>query len=115
MNEQTLKALKGSIKKWEKIVAGKGIDTGYKNCPLCKLFNSGKDCDDACPIKLQTGISGCDGTPYEEWCDHQYYIYIIDQDRKTRRVFKIRPDCKRLAQAELDFLISLLPEGEVTE
>ena len=38
MNRKTLTALKGSIKKWEKIVAGTGSDNGYQNCPLCALF-----------------------------------------------------------------------------
>ena len=36
---KTLRALKGSITKWNKIVKStKAEDKGTANCPLCKLF-----------------------------------------------------------------------------
>lgn len=38
MNSRTLKALKGSIRKWERICNGTGEDRGPRNCPLCELF-----------------------------------------------------------------------------
>ena len=65
MNKRTLKALEGSIKKWEKIVDGTGYDRGGENCPLCKLFlHSGTfDCG-GCPVYQKTRKMGCDGTPY---------------------------------------------------
>jgi len=47
MDAKTLKALKGSIKKWEKIIAGTGVDKGGDNCPLCKAC--GWNCRD-CPV-----------------------------------------------------------------
>jgi len=37
MDIETLKALKGSIKKWERIVEGTGVDEGADNCPLCEI------------------------------------------------------------------------------
>jgi hypothetical protein len=40
MDNQTLAALKGSIRKWENIAAGTGVDKGVFNCPLCKLFGA---------------------------------------------------------------------------
>ena len=87
MNKKTLKALKGSIEKWEKIVAGEGIDLGTVNCPLCQIFVVPKDSCEGCPVMEKTGESDCYGSPYY---DH-------------------RPDS---AQDELDFLESLLPEGK---
>lgn len=106
MTKKTLKALKGSIVKWKKIVAGKGLDLLTYNCPLCKLFYSNKHCS-ACPVVDEVGAHWCEKTPHTAWVDHRYDFH---PDKKTLRVFKGCPDCKRLAQAELDFLISLLPE-----
>jgi len=52
MNKETLEALKGSIEKWKKIATGKGVDEGWKNCPLCRLFII--DGCRNCPVKLKT-------------------------------------------------------------
>jgi len=38
MDAETMAALKGSIAKWEAIVAGAGKDFGASNCPLCRKF-----------------------------------------------------------------------------
>lgn len=98
MNKQTRTALEGSIAKWEAIVAGTGTDEGIENCPLCKVFYFERDATGelcaGCPVKEETGQAGCEGSPYDEWRD------IFDEDDG---------DIKRLAQAELDFLRSLLP------
>lgn len=45
--EETMEALEGAIKKWEKIYAGVGVDEGVDNCPLCELFDD-DDCT-GCP------------------------------------------------------------------
>lgn len=98
MDERTLAALKGSIAKWEAIVAGTGQDEGAANCPLCALFShfvnpeAQRGCK-GCPVQEETGLSGCDGSPYEE-CDED------------------RDDFKEMAAAELAFLKSLLPEAQ---
>lgn len=68
MDEQTLDALKGSIAKWEAIVAGTGEDLGAENCPLCALFlrnskDRSNDCK-RCPVKIKTGLRYCKNTPY---------------------------------------------------
>lgn len=70
-NAQVRKALQGSIKKWNKIAAGKLEDEGIHNCPLCKIFHSrhvpwGAKCR-GCPVEVNTGRPGCYGTPYDEW------------------------------------------------
>jgi hypothetical protein len=106
MDVKTLKALEGSIIKWEKIVDGKGIDNGIDNCPLCKRFHLGKDCV-GCPVFAKTGIYGCDRTPYDEWHKHHSIKHRdcihCEINCKT---------CKKLAQKELAFLKSLLPKKE---
>ena len=95
MDKKTLKALKGSIEKWEKIVAGTGKDEGPNNCPLCKLFNKiegeEKYACNGCPVKEETGQKYCWNTPYE--------------------VYEPNPT-KKNAIKELNFLKSLLPTME---
>ncbi len=101
MNARTLKALNGSIKKWEKIAAGTGLDKGPENCPLCKLFWYGTyDCE-GCPVAARTGQGGCSGSPYDEWTDATEYGDASKADT---------PALKAIARKELRFLRSLLPK-----
>ncbi len=98
MNAKTLKALKGSIAKWEAIVAEETIDEGHRNCPLCEMFFF-PGCRD-CPVKERTGMSSCHGTPYQEkWVPNGGEGYGADT-----------PTRKEAALAELAFLRSLLPK-----
>lgn len=90
MSSETLEALLGSIAKWRGIVAGTMKDEGQDNCPLCQTFYRG-DCD-GCPVKEHTGEELCQGTPYMDYTEERRYPVEV-------------------AQAELDFLISLLPMG----
>ena len=105
MNAKTLEALRGSILKWERIVAGTGKDLGWTNCPLCLLFflNSrllpGQGCD-GCPVREKTGLDDCKGTPYWE-----FWPYHADEI--------LSPVAKKRAQEELDFLRFLLPKKPV--
>ncbi len=89
MNRKTLEALQGSIRKWEAIVDGSGIDQGEINCPLCRVFNTATGCD-GCPVFEKTAKHFCADSPYDRYCDHP---------------------TKRNAQAELNFLRKLLPAG----
>lgn len=101
MNKKTLKALLGSIKKWHKIVIGKGTDKGEDNCPLCELFDD--ECED-CPVSKKVNDTCCYSTPYRDWSKHrrgEHYGKMIDKVYCTV--------CKKLALAELRFLINLLP------
>lgn len=96
MDPETLAALRGSIQKWRDIVASTGTDQGGSNCPLCQVFNSRMSprvCS-GCPVMERTGRRLCASSPYED--------YLEDESIKN-------------AQAELDFLISLLPPGEPME
>ena len=110
MNQKTLKALKGSIKKWEKIVAGTGIDTGEDNCPLCQLFHDGFSCL-GCSIHELTGRDRCMGTPQQKWVAHHFGVHSKYSNVKIE--CKI---CERHAKAEVKFLKSLLPiKKEITK
>ena len=109
MNRRTLAALKGSIKKWKKIVAGTGGDNGYDDCPLCALFmidrsNPGPTCK-GCPVAAQAGQGGCRGTPYELW-SKLFSVLVRPWHAKT----KVK---KAAARKELAFLKSLLPKAKV--
>ena len=102
MDAATLEALKGSIAKWEAIVAGTGEDEGPDNCPLCQMFNYSSDLDYEdddtsclqCPVYLNTGQRFCHGSPYQGFADS-------DDDS---------PEEAQAAVAELAFLKSLLPQ-----
>lgn len=106
MNKKTLAALKGSIEKWEKIVAGTGGDDGADNCPLCQLFNNDEteEMCAGCPVAKKTGLDGCSGTPYPDWGEHfrgiLRYPFVADTKEKVAA-----------AEAELAFLRSLLPRA----
>lgn len=100
MAPEVLKALHGSIAKWEAIVGGTGGDTGPQNCPLCKLFwikgpRGGLMPNSClgCPVMQRTGQQGCGGTPYDIYDDNAYDAEEL-QD---------------IAEEELAFLKSLLP------
>lgn len=102
MDDEKLNALQGSIAKWEAIVAGTGEDHGWKNCPLCVMFNqpdSDHDCS-GCPVADSVGEHGCEETPYIEWAEA-----FAGREPKIATT----PERKALAQAELDFLRSLVP------
>lgn len=102
MNKKTLKALKGSIEKWRKIAFEGGEDWAEGNCELCKKH---PDCI-GCPVAAHTQKDFCDGSPYEDWSDHQRgHGTPIPQS-----VFDDKS--KELAKQEYEFLKSLLPEGE---
>ena len=108
MNKKTLKALNGSIKKWEEIVKSTDAeDNGTANCPLCITFS---DCND-CPVGNLTRSnysSGCQTTPYENWESHQQDVHEGTYPPLTR--IKGCRKCLQIAKAELNFLRGLLPK-----
>jgi hypothetical protein len=105
LNKAVLKALKGSIRKWERIVAGDGGDEGAANCPLCREFRFGVEFDCVgCPVMAETGLPYCSGTPYTDWMRyHDGLGRMVPLDAVSREEIS-------LAEAELDFLRSLLPQ-----
>lgn len=108
MDQRTLEALKGSIEKWRRIVYKGASNGGPEDCPLCQLFNTyehkyglaGEKCV-GCPVMERTGVSGCEGSPYEK-IENSFYVDPINED----------PKVLKHAKAELAFLKSLLPPQE---
>ena len=102
-------AILASIRKWEGIVKGRGIDKGDENCALCKYADkqattAGADCY-VCPVGRKKLTTGCRGTPYAEWFDHH-----IKADHPWINGWKVScPTCLKIAKAEVKFLKSLLP------
>ena len=111
MNNETLKALEGSICKWDDICMGYGEDYGSDDCPLCAIFIDFVGCN-GCPVSAVTGKSNCHDTPYDEW-------YDVYRGMSTCRISQfqdqLQVNIKKLligiAEEELIFLIELLPEG----
>jgi hypothetical protein len=111
MEKETLKALKGSIKKWEKIEGStRCLDKGHNNCPLCILFMGAylPNCSE-CPVVKKTREQNCWQSPYEQWSAHQDEVHRY---APTSRRHKDCPTCLELATKERKFLESLLPKGE---
>lgn len=110
MDAKTLKALRGSIKKWEAIVAGTGADQGGENCPLCVRFALGpnESCE-GCPVAVRTGKDDCLGTPYIDLWHRLNPWPEDDGECITYSRHVVTEEHRAAAQAELDFLKSLLP------
>jgi hypothetical protein len=112
VDQRTLRALQGSIRKWQAIVDGTGTDEGCTNCPLCEEFagecdpdatNEDGDCH-GCPVKAATGRSQCEDSPYYD------FRRVMKQAGKSVRTDRATSEREiAAAQAELRFLESLLP------
>lgn len=108
MDARTLKALKGSIKKWEAIVEGAGADYGADNCPLCVAFlwEDSPDACAGCPIRGSNRENRyCRNTPYDAWITAH-----IEKERADYGSVIHDDDTAIAAVLELEFLRSLLPE-----
>jgi len=104
MDEATLRALRGSIAKWRRVVnceEGTSYALEWRTCPLCVEFYSmaEEQCCNGCPVMKRTGLSHCRGTPYAS--------FSKALDNPTRLI--------AAAEAELAFLRSLLPPGTPEE
>lgn len=118
MRENTIKAIVGSILKWDAIAQGCKIDTGGDNCPLCQMFSVG-ECF-ACPVKIYTGKEQCKNTLYysiRKKIGNNFlpdfivnYLFInppgIDEQTSNRRIATVFLDIENF----IEFLISLLPK-----
>ena len=102
MNNQTLRALKGSIAKWERIVNFTGWDEGSDNCPLCRRFLP-YACN-GCPVAKKAGEEYCNNTPYRDFVRE-----ALTFDEKTF-AHPASPNSVKHAKQMLRFLKSLLPK-----
>lgn len=108
MDSATLAALKGSIKHWRENVEAadhKRVTMGIDYCPLCQMFNTEEKFCMGCPVRARVNRRYCLSTPYEG-ARHALETWAVVNDEPSKVRFRAA------AQAELDFLISLLPEGE---
>lgn len=94
-------ALEASIKHWEENRdVSTPIDVSYssEDCALCQLFFY-NHCI-GCPIQERTGRALCEDTPYED---------AVDAHSAWKNGYASQKDFQAAAQAEVDFLKSLLP------
>lgn len=119
MDDDTLAALKASIRHWQENVAAEdvyAVKLGPRYCALCTMFRLRDEfvltCK-GCPVSERTREVGCDGSPYDK-AESRYSLWrgAVDTDAPSRDIACAKAAWRRAAQAELDFLIGLLPEGE---
>ncbi len=106
MSRATLRALKASIRHWQDNVEAEmpqQASTGESGCALCANFIA-EECQ-GCPVKQKTGRKYCDRSPYRR--ARAAYVKWAEYNSLVNHT-KFRA----AAQAELDFLRSLLPTGE---
>lgn len=97
MNRKNIQLIKQSIvEKWNPIALGCEQDRGIINCPLCQEYF--ENACVGCPVREATGQHCCNDTPYEHMYIQSWLTYQLDQ-------------CS-LVEAEIEFLISLLPDSE---
>jgi hypothetical protein len=94
-----VRIMAASVKKWQRIIDGKGSDGGVLDCPPCRIYYM-LICI-GCPIAEYTGQKFCKGSPYGEWYRHQ----IEAHDRIRKRVYC--PECKRLAENMRQFMVEI--------
>ena len=106
MNATTLKAREASIRHWERMRDGRRRIVGKRgeqeleapfapHCALCRRFREG-GCA-GCPVADSTGVSHCEGTPYDE----AYGAW--------HRNGPDSPEFRAAAAREVKFLRGLLP------
>ena len=104
ISKEHMEAIKDSIIKWQNIINGTILDNGRENCPLCiyntKITGNINTACAVCAIYMDTHQGGCQGTPYTLWYNHKIYDHFTD-------ITGMCPECIKLAQAELDYLINL--------
>ena len=113
MSTETLEALEGSICKWDLICQGVEVNEGVDNCPLCNLYYTGPDryytCN-GCPVFNKTQEITCGGTPYVA-CESLGILIPLSAFVSMSNVNEGYAKAVELAEAELVFLLGLLPQG----
>ena len=92
MDQQLIEAC--ILEKWNPMALGCNTDLGPKNCALCQEYFH-LDCV-GCPIAEETKEESCNDTPYD----------LLDQAESIQNW----PQYQDIVEAEIEFLISLLPE-----
>lgn len=117
MDEVTFAALNASIEAWELKLVTKDprkIKMGRAWCPLCLLFNARGMSDDdtcyGCPVS-DGGNRWCKNTPYDTAAT-AHRSWLVEVLFTTDSVSSARNAWRAAAQAEIDFLRSLLPKED---
>ena len=76
LTERDRKALRESIRHWQRLASGTerlGETINNDSCPLCQIYNNDEIRDEnrclGCPIREDTGFPFCHGTPYQSVSD----------------------------------------------
>lgn len=80
------------------IVVGKAAPVP-ENCAFCVMYIDGENACSLCPVRLKTGKSHCDDTPYEK----ADFLYQAIQDDGKRNI----KDFHKAAQRVIDYLEAL--------
>lgn len=91
-----IRIMEASVRKWQRIIDGKGSDGGVLDCPPCRLFYV-LVCI-GCPIAAYSGKKFCRETPYIPWYRHQ----VQDHGFMIRKAYC--PECTRLAMDMRDYM-----------
>jgi hypothetical protein len=92
--------MEASVKKWNRIIAGKGSDGGVLDCPPCRIFYM-LVCT-GCPIAQYTGKKFCKQSPYGPWYRHQMEVH----GRIRKKVYC--DECITLATDMRDFMVEIV-------
>ena len=95
-----IKIMQASVKKWDRIIAGKGSDGGVLDCPPCRIFYV-LICT-GCPIAEYTGKKFCQESPYIPWYQHQMEVH----GHIRKKVYC--DECVELATDMRDFMIEIV-------
>ena len=128
MDEKTETALRASIKHWEENVAAEKPSEASalgSSCALCIKFNNRDGCE-GCPV-AEAGHPACAGSPWEDAYETLALWRAAVANEKEGHIglgaaiaamvpasTEAPENWRKAAQAELDFLRSLLP-GESGE
>lgn len=114
MEKTVIKAIKGSIAKWDLIAHGVGVDSGTANCPLCKMFfvsgfgGWGAKCNE-CPVAERVYVDKCGFTPYSD-IHLNFDITVPDWIKELNIINRTYiNETIDAIQEEIEFLILLLP------
>ncbi|MDM8525149.1 hypothetical protein QUF80_17400 [Desulfococcaceae bacterium HSG8] len=95
-----IRVMESSVRKWDKIIAGKGSDGGVLDCPPCRIYYM-LICV-GCPIAEYTGKKFCKGSPYVPWYWHQTEVH----GHIRKKIYC--PECLKLAQDMRDFMAEIV-------
>ena len=95
-----IKIMEASVRKWNRIIAGRGADGGVLDCPPCRIYYL-LVCT-GCPIAEYTGKRFCRGSPYPRW----YWHHVNDHEELRRKIHC--PQCLQLATEMRDFMAEIV-------